>query len=168
MKSLKLPRSRIQRTFVKWLTASQNRLAFPLRIIRRTDRWISMELVGVNSVISISLTSLGINIGVIWQGELWDLLIDFDVDLLKISGGYVCDLCIDEPRKIFPSRENLWRDHLFEPFLEWINNDLANAEVVGIYGTGGGGTTWATLTVNEGPPSKDEQALLPVRMRRSQ
>jgi hypothetical protein len=46
---------------------------------------------------------------------------------------------------VYPSREALWRDHLFEPFLDWCNGVLANAQWLALHRTTGGGATWAKL-----------------------
>ena len=56
------------------------------------------------------------------------------------SNGYICSLCdpaLCEPVGIatYPSRELLWRSHLFEPFLDWVNNNLAKAPWIEIYGS---------------------------------
>jgi hypothetical protein len=49
----------------------------------------------------------------------------------------VCDLCPPESRSVFPNRAVLWIDHLFEPFLEWVDESLAKAKWLALYGSGG-------------------------------
>jgi hypothetical protein len=46
------------------------------------------------------------------------------------KNGYVCDECPEDDRPVFPSREALWRAEVFEPFLAWVNRELANAVAV--------------------------------------
>jgi hypothetical protein len=67
---------------------------------------------------------------------------------------------------IFPSREALWTDHLFEPFLKWVNEKLAPARWLGIFRMSDEGATWAELMREESAmeePSKfiRELVLLP-------
>ncbi len=51
---------------------------------------------------------------------------------------------LPEHRRIFSSREDLWRDHLFEPLLGWVNEDLAPATAIALFESGGG-ATWPKL-----------------------
>jgi hypothetical protein len=69
------------------------------------------------------------------QGACWDFLLDMDTEPRRVPGGYVCDLCPSEPRPVFPNRPALWTDHLFEPFLEWVNESLAKAKWLALYGS---------------------------------
>ena len=62
----------------------------------------------------------------------------------RVPNGYVCDQCPKDDRPVFPSREALWRAEVFEPFLEWVNHDLANSVAVSISGTPHL-ATWARL-----------------------
>jgi hypothetical protein len=43
----------------------------------------------------------------------------------------------------FSNIEALWHDHLFEPFLRWVGEELVPADRIGLYR--GKGVTWATL-----------------------
>ena len=67
-------RPRIQRELLRWLSGNRQRFAVPIRISRRTDRWIEMAFVGANPILSATLTRWGINIAVEWQGECWDFV----------------------------------------------------------------------------------------------
>jgi hypothetical protein len=58
--------------------------------------------------------------------------------------GYFCKLCLDyfrdtnpgeEFTKFFASRDGVWINDIFEPFLNWVNNDLANAKWLGLSGS---------------------------------
>jgi hypothetical protein len=87
--------------------------------------------------------------------------------------GYFCPLCLDYFRKthpgetftgIFPTREAVWTDDIFEPFLNWVNDDLANASHLGLFGTPDYGS-WAKLlrAPPEGEAAERLAALLPCR-----
>ena len=142
-KNLKKVRPRIQRAFISWFAEKYQQISVPIRIGRRTRRSIEFEFPLANSLITATLTSsvkgcrfstilCEINIALTWQGECWDLLACFEAIPERTNTGYVCslcdpELCWPEPRAIYQSREHLWRDHLFEPFLEWVNNKLTKA-----------------------------------------
>ena len=51
---------------------------------------------------------------------------------------------------VFPNRSALWTDHLFEPFLEWVNESLANAKRLALYGSSDY-ATWAGLLRDDLP-----------------
>jgi hypothetical protein len=66
---------------------------------------------------------------------------------------------------VFPNLDALWRDHLFEPFLAWVNEELAEADAVGLYGSPSDGYTHARLlTTGELHP----ETFIPVRVRGQQ
>jgi len=52
--------------------------------------------------------------------------------------------CPPEARRVFVDRPALWGDHLFEPFLEWVNDNLAKAKWLELHGDPGF-ATWARL-----------------------
>lgn len=142
-------RPRIQRAFFRWLSENKHRFAVPLRIVKRTDSEIGISLVGLNPIISISL-STGIVVCVTWENEVWDWLYCFDEAVpRRVVNGYVCKICEEAEEnkilKIFQNREALWRDHLFEPFLKRLNDDLAQATDIGLYCDENRSCTWAKL-----------------------
>jgi hypothetical protein len=51
---------------------------------------------------------------------------------------------LPEARRVFADRPALWADHLFEAFLEWVNDNLAKAERLELHGDPGF-ATWARL-----------------------
>ena len=68
-----------------------------------------------------------LNVVVDHQGITWDILADFDVQEIRQPNGYVCGFCLPEFRKLYPTRESLWINELFEPLLAWVNGKLAPA-----------------------------------------
>ena len=59
--------------------------------------------------------------------------------------GYVDDMVLPEYQRPYETREALWREEVFEPFLSWVNDVLAPACCLGIWQTEEGGATWANL-----------------------
>lgn len=166
-------RPRIQRAFFAWLIRNRDRLSFDLLIEGRTDSFIEFSFVGVNRAISAALTPYGITVSAEWNGDCWDFLMDHDSYPKRGPAGYFCPLCLDyfhethpgeASTKIFPSREAVWADDIFEPFLEWVNGDLANATYLGLFGDPDYGS-WAKLldAPPEGKAAERLAALLPCR-----
>jgi hypothetical protein len=85
-----------------------------------------------------------INIAVMWKGKWRDSIFWPDCYHRRVKGGVVCKCCEADGKKgFFPSYEALWKDHLFDPLKDWINDEMAPAKSLGIYGGKGG--TWAKL-----------------------
>jgi len=145
-------RPMIQRAFDRWYRASQDRFAIKLEFIRRTDSCLTFGFQGVNRIIDVSLSN-DLSVHVTWDDTSWDMLLSLDAFPKRVRGGYVCTECDPAIRQTFPSREALWEDHLFEPLLEWVNENLAPAEALRLYGAGG--MTTAKLT--KGEPNRDDR-----------
>jgi hypothetical protein len=141
---------------------------------------LHLEFTG-NPALSAALINSEINVTVEWQGECWDFLLSLDVLPKQTAGGYVCGHCLTampsdsrsaatkpEERTIFPSLEALWRDHLFEPFLKWVNEKLATADAVGLYGSPSCGWTHAELISNHDARRTKPDIRIPLRVSQHQ
>ena len=137
----------LRRAFLAWLVDVRPRLAVGLHNDQSTPDSIEFSLAVANPVLHGFLADQGnIVVSVDWVGENWDFLLDLDVRPRATADGFVCSICNSEGKhRIFPSLEALWRDHLFDPFEEWINTKLAGAHAIALYRTVGGGGTWARL-----------------------
>lgn len=62
------------------------------------------------------LTRVGIDGVVIVDGACWDIL--WSLDAVPAREGYVCGQCDAQHQRVYPDRETLWREHLFESLLE--------------------------------------------------
>jgi hypothetical protein len=173
LKTVKV-RPRIQRAFFAWLIRNRKRLSFDLLIEGRTDTVVEFSFVGVNRAIAAVLTRDGITVSAEWEGDCWDFLMDQDSYPEHGPTGYFCSLCLHYFRethpgeaftRIFPSQEAVWADDIFEPFLEWVNDDLAKATYLVLFGTPDYGT-WAKLldAPPEGEAAERVAALLPCRL----
>lgn len=160
------PRSRAQRAFYAWLKDAAPQFRIPLSITRRTDRQVEFLFSGITPLLhgflrfgrvsewhlldrkrvrTKRLSHGELVISTDWQEDCWDVLVWNDAYPVRTSTGYTCYECLPEFQSVFPNRESLWRDHLFEPLFEWTNTQLADAEAVGLYQTKGGGIRWAKL-----------------------
>jgi hypothetical protein len=136
----------MQRAFDCWYRANEGRFAIKLEFIRRTESCLTFGFQGVSRIIDSSL-SYDLSVHVTWDDTSWDMLLSLDAYPKRVPSGYVCTECDPAIRQTFPSREALWEEHLFEPFLEWVNENLAPADALHLYGAGG--MTTAKLTKGE-------------------
>lgn len=66
----------------------------------------------------------------------------------------------------FPSREAIWKDHLFDQLLKWVNEKLAPARWLRLSGTGGKGNrgiTWAWLISDESELDELDRELIHLK-----
>ena len=80
-------RPRIQHELLHWLSENRQRFAMPVRITRRTVRWIEMAFVGANPILPATLTRWEINIAVEWQGQCWDLVESHEAGAVASASG---------------------------------------------------------------------------------
>lgn len=159
----KLPkaRRRIHRAFLKWMRENQHRFLIPVNIRQRTDQGIELDFIGYHPAISAWLSNWCIGVSVDWQGQCWDLLCSFESAPSPVTGGYHCLLCSPGNRQIFSSRDALWTTEVFEHFLNWVNETLAPANWVALYGFSG--STMARLSPAPPEAGTDLFAVLPCR-----
>lgn len=149
-------RRRFHKAFIRWATGNQARFDIPLFIKKRTDALIEIEFGGVTDNIAAQVNTIGIVVIARHDHKLWDILIEFEAYIKKSDSGYICEWCWENPNNIetdlksFASRDELWRDHIFEPLLEWINTKLAKAWWVRFYGIPDS-ITAAQLIMQEAP-----------------
>ena len=158
MKIKHLPRPHNQRAFVSWLAENYTRFSVSVRINRITATSVTLIFPDYPACLSVSLCEHSLNVVVDWQGLNWDMLISLDAYIARTVNGYQCQLCIvddTESPQLFPSREALWIDHLYEPFLKWVNEELASARWLQISGSSDGGITCAQLIQAESGQEKN-------------
>lgn len=128
-------RRRWQKAFIQWYTANEQRFAIKLELLKLTDTRLAVGFSGVSRALTANVMCNEISVVVEWQGFLWDIIQDFETYPQRIPAGYACSQCPEDVRPIFPTRKALWCAEVFEPFLEWVNQDLANAVAVSLSGT---------------------------------
>lgn len=114
-------RPRLQRAFFDWFRENRRRFAVAPHIDARTDRWIRITFDGITPIIATYVGRDGVSVDVERGGEWFDTLADLDVAMRRGRDGYFCKMCETAEREYFSTREALWIEHLFEPFLGWIN-----------------------------------------------
>ncbi len=162
MSMKRLPRPRIQRAFVRWFNENYTRFMVSVRLTKITAKGVELHFHNYPDCLLVWLSNNEINVHVEWQGKYWDELIDLNAYPCHAPGGYKCKLCVQENGEsatLFPNRESLWLDHLFEPFLKWVNEKLAPALWLQISYIGDRGATWAQLIRDEIALSEPDQTL---------
>ena len=134
----KLPRPAIQRAFLAWHEEAAARLAVPVLLGHRTDRrWTLSFGGGITAALHPWLYGYGIGVDVQWEGMSWDLVLCLEAAPRRTPTGYVDHMILPEYREPYATEEALWRGQLFEPFLSWVNETLAPARYLGIWGARG-------------------------------
>ena len=148
---MKPPRPRFFRKFVRWLVDARPRLLLSVQIVRIRRTFIELSNSGFGGCITAFVcrsgrkgSSVSISVRVQWNGEDVDGLLELDVDSRRKKDGYVCTRCPPESAEIYPTIEALWIAHLFEAFLEFVNEKLAMADCLAIHFHHG--SSWASLT----------------------
>lgn len=137
--------------FLFWLGANRDRFALEIRLGTRTDRVQQFSFAGVNRAIEGALTTYEIEVYAIHENDCWDILLSACAEPKRAhGGGFFCEACPPEARRVFADRPALWADHLFEPLLEWVNDSLGGAKWLALYGNPEWGI-WAQLLPGDDP-----------------
>lgn len=127
-------RKRLQREFLSWFSANQNNFLTPVKISHKFKNHIELIFPSNQHYISAALNSSEINVSFEWQSIVWDFMACFEAQADHTGNSFICTLCDPGSRETYASKRELWRAHLFEPFLEWVNNKLIMAPLIEIYG----------------------------------
>jgi hypothetical protein len=146
----------IQREFYPWFAASRPRFAVPVTIGRRVRypkrlrklEWLELKVVTPGYTFRPVLSSHGLRVPVFVGNELWDIVYGVDwIRPRRVWGGYVSPAEGTGYDKVYPSPGGLWRERVFEPFLSWINLELAKASSLAFHREGD--VTWVKLIEGE-------------------
>ena len=147
--------------FNAWHERNRNRLAVPIRPFKRRSGWMEIGFGNADSaILRASFNARSFNVIVNGpDGRFWDMLLSLDVDAVRLaSGRWLCGICRKQKPahevEVFPNPEALWANHLFEPFLTFVNEELCRASALALYG--GDGWSSASL-VTAGIPENEEQ-----------
>jgi hypothetical protein len=146
-----MPRRKIQRAFLSLLEENRDRFALDVTRGKRTDTVQQFSFAGINPAISGALTTYEIEVWAIHDGHCWDILFNVGAEPKRApGGGYVCHLCRPDSRQVFASRMALWTDHLLEGLLPWVNDNLARAKWLALFGSPEQ-ASWARLLPADDP-----------------
>ncbi len=163
------------RAFQAWYCDNRQHFAMPLRLINRTDRRITLAVGTIPA--SVMTFSLVCHVGrTPWLegaayffhgGECVDSLGWSDAYPVRQRNGVTCAECVQEGHETtFPNVDALWRDHIFEGLLSFVNNNLASLACIDVYQSDG--CSWIALrkkgmALPSGDDSTAPVATYPVR-----
>ena len=129
-------RRRILKEFFRWYVSNRHRFAFKLQLEQRVDEWVEFSFIGLNPAITATFVArsgeIEVRIKHDWQGgsyQSWDIIGNSWAWPEKVAGrrGYIDVSLLEKYRKLRPSRLAIWTHGIFEDFLVWVNEKLANA-----------------------------------------
>jgi hypothetical protein len=139
--------SAFQEAFLAWFSEEPKRFRLPVSLGAVTSTRIEMRIQGLHPAIYISIEDHSdINVFVEWEGVVWDQLLWLfaDEEPCPDGVGWMDEAVLPEFQVIHPTREALWRENVFGDLLTWINEDLAHATYLAIWGSADH-ATWARL-----------------------
>jgi len=152
-----------------------DRFLVPLRLGKPTSRALRLDFptLGLEDHLYAALLESEIAVYAAVEGEVWDLLVSLDLVVPeRAEGGWVCRHCVRGvpytgiTPKLYTSREDVWREHLFEEFLAWVNEKLARADTLAFYRFSEGMTS-AYLLPLDGRRAGDALPAYSFRLKRS-
>jgi hypothetical protein len=139
--------SPFREAFLAWARKERKRFRLPVSVGAVTLTHTELRIQGIHPAICISIEDYSdVNVYVEWEGAGWDqLLWLFASEKPGPDGvGWMDDSVLPEFQVIYPTREALWRENVFEDLLTWINEDLAHATHLAMWGSADD-ATWARL-----------------------
>lgn len=124
---------RFQKALVDWHAANRTRFLVPVKLRMNKPGCALIRFLNHPDYLTIMVNRVNLGAWVYQKGNAWDALLDLDVLPAQTDQGLICGLCEGEAR-YWPNLETLWADHLFEPFLEWVNESYAKADAVLLFG----------------------------------
>lgn len=87
-----------------------------------------------------------VNILVNYRDRNWDMLLSIEVDEVRKGSYFTCRwCCLEGEKKYFPSRYQLYADHLWEPFFAWVKKNICPDKKVSIFAVSDCGSSWAEV-----------------------
>ena len=137
-------RSRIQRAFLAWFKTSRKQLLLPFRITKRSKKLIFIDYEKAGLRVSGLLNRNGLHVCLFWQDGLQSDVLWNEARTELTSNGYECkqsadpdewgdEVFVHKTRQSYPTREDVWQVHLFDVFLDYVNNTLTKFPFIEIY-----------------------------------
>ena len=142
---------RITDVFLVWLEENISNFQVKPKIISTNHEAVRMNFLSIPNELSAELycmstqNYMGIRVTVERDETVWDFILDYDVQVVRVPNGYICNFCEGE-KFIYPTLSELAIKHTFEFFLTWCNEHLAHAQGLALYGQADkGDSSWAQL-----------------------
>lgn len=151
-------RPRFQREVVRWLQENHHHFSTPLRLATRTDTMMEFTFPELTSSLSVRFSPQGVRVSVTRGDVEFDAILDLVIHLERSPLGYYCGLQYPDQRQFFATRSAIWQSVLFEPFLDWVNQDLAPARWLRFFRFGLGSSS-ASLIYSEEDIQRPDPAM---------
>lgn len=130
--------------FLSWIGKNGDRFSHKPFITEIRSESLDFGLSGVSPEILCTLSVYEIEVHTFYKGDHWDILQFFDMPIVSLgTGGYYCRRCDSTKRRFFASLEDLFAEHCFEPFLQWIDKAFHERSMLCFFEIPG--LTWAKL-----------------------
>jgi hypothetical protein len=116
--------------FESWLKQNKKRFCYQPCIVKREKEKILVRFKGLARELECLINSSGI--AVILKYSQWGScsIKNFDLKERTTNGrDYYCEFCLLGMQEPYSSRETLWVEHCFEPFLSWVNETFDSASI---------------------------------------
>lgn len=121
------------RAFFNWVQINQSRFCtLPIQVIRNSSSLIKFTIPDLHPSLIFTLSNGALSLNIYWEQTFWGCKV-FQAIPIEVEGGYACKLCVDECPELYPNREALWAELVFEPFIEWVNSHLKTARWLALY-----------------------------------
>jgi len=158
--------------FEEWVNKNKDRFNYPPIITKSRKNFFYFRFDNVIPKISGFFDNSGfeISIGIDHQDECWDLVMIFDCYPEKSGDGkYYCSECKSDLEKegkqdevkYFYSEDELLKDHVYEPLLEWANRKFTPEHKLCIGGDKNS-STWAAILKDDEIDAKEYNIFIPV------
>lgn len=135
-----------------WLERNRHRFTHQPVISKSNKSSLTFRFVGINPVLTAFL-NLERGIGIYihnTEGEYWDCIAEFDVKEQQTpEGQFFCSYCDELSMTLYPSRQALWEQHVFELLLAWCNTEFKPDCFIVLWGSHKEGGWGARLLTKE-------------------
>jgi len=166
-----MPKNFVRKIFDHWVRNNRYRFQHTPHVIKSRKNGFVFQFTGVAPQLQGHINKWGnFEIMVYFQGKFWDIVTEFDVFPCRtIQGQYYCSACKDAYEKgiakevplLCTSRQELWVQHSFEPFLQWANENLQSSHRLCL-GEAKGESTWASIKTLKDAETGGWSFILPI------
>ncbi len=147
------------------MAEGDNAAALNLRPIKDQDYRCAYHFAGIYPGIQLWIRSSGYDVSSEDEdGKCWDWFISDDCAVeQRDDGSFCCRLAADPNEESFPTREAVWRSHLFEHLRKWVEQTLRRSHTLVLAGDKDS-STHAFLEPPEGRPGSGSMCkAIPLR-----
>jgi hypothetical protein len=113
-----------------WLKQNKKRFCHLPSIVKRENEKMLIRFKGLARELECFMSSSGIAVDLKYSQWGWCNIKNFDLKEHTTNGrDYYCEFCLSGMQEFYSSREALWSEHCFEPFLSWVNETFDSSSI---------------------------------------